>query len=124
MLFRSGRPLQKPVKIAGGSLGQLMKNLEHPIDGVRYRTRIELSARDTKDVIAACEEWIKKFDPTKKEHAHHLLEALWVHQQHNRSEEHTSELQSRTNLVCRLLLEKKKNHHPPPTPHPPPHPTL
>src|SRR5690606_39524247 len=26
-----------------------------------------------------------------------------------RSEEHTSELQSRENLVCRLLLEKKKN---------------
>src|SRR5690606_41675259 len=28
-----------------------------------------------------------------------------------RSEEHTSELQSRENLVCRLLLEKKKNKH-------------
>src|SRR5438093_7289450 len=27
---------------------------------------------------------------------------------HRRSEEHTSELQSLTNLVCRLLLEKKK----------------
>src|SRR2546430_13637069 len=27
-----------------------------------------------------------------------------------RSEEHTSELQSQSNLVCRLLLEKKKNH--------------
>src|SRR5690606_41734162 len=27
-----------------------------------------------------------------------------------RSEEHTSELQSRENLVCRLLLEKKKRH--------------
>src|SRR5690349_23394915 len=27
----------------------------------------------------------------------------------NRSEEHTSELQSRRDLVCRLLLEKKKN---------------
>ena len=27
-----------------------------------------------------------------------------------RSEEHTSELQSRTNLVCRLLLEKKKKY--------------
>src|SRR5690606_41855597 len=27
---------------------------------------------------------------------------------HQRSEEHTSELQSRENLVCRLLLEKKK----------------
>src|SRR5262249_61626158 len=30
-------------------------------------------------------------------------------QQDLRSEEHTSELQSLTNLVCRLLLEKKKN---------------
>src|SRR2546422_2991313 len=28
----------------------------------------------------------------------------------SRSEEHTSELQSRLQLVCRLLLEKKKNH--------------
>src|SRR3712207_8462784 len=28
-----------------------------------------------------------------------------------RSEEHTSELQSRQYLVCRLLLEKKKNHY-------------
>src|SRR2546430_8723157 len=27
-----------------------------------------------------------------------------------RSEEHTSELQSQSNLVCRLLLEKKTNH--------------
>src|SRR2546427_11194187 len=27
-----------------------------------------------------------------------------------RSEEHTSELQSQSNLVCRLLLEKKKQH--------------
>src|SRR5260370_24761434 len=30
----------------------------------------------------------------------------------NRSEEHTSELQSHLNLVCRLLLEKKKNAQP------------
>src|SRR5215217_9768764 len=33
----------------------------------------------------------------------------------SRSEEHTSELQSRQYLVCRLLLEKKKNHKNPPT---------
>src|SRR5690349_24095810 len=31
------------------------------------------------------------------------------HQRRARSEEHTSELQSRRDLVCRLLLEKKKN---------------
>src|SRR2546430_2864546 len=29
----------------------------------------------------------------------------------SRSEEHTSELQSQSNLVCRLLLEKKKTHY-------------
>src|SRR5690606_40538590 len=32
-------------------------------------------------------------------------------EEQKRSEEHTSELQSRENLVCRLLLEKKKKKH-------------
>src|SRR2546422_4370465 len=32
----------------------------------------------------------------------------WATDAHKRSEEHTSELQSRLHLVCRLLLEKKK----------------
>src|SRR2546430_5995361 len=35
------------------------------------------------------------------------LEVVEIHV-HQRSEEHTSELQSQSNLVCRLLLEKKK----------------
>src|SRR5258708_12766698 len=40
-----------------------------------------------------------------------------------RSEEHTSELQSPDHLVCRLLLEKKKKPHKTPNLHtPPPHP--
>src|SRR5260221_1993424 len=35
-----------------------------------------------------------------------------IHQlPHQRSEEHTSELQSHSDLVCRLLLEKKKTEH-------------
>src|SRR2546430_5441297 len=33
-------------------------------------------------------------------------------QKMQRSEEHTSELQSQSNLVCRLLLEKKKKNYP------------
>src|SRR2546430_12261962 len=38
--------------------------------------------------------------------------AVRRHVQTHRSEEHTSELQSQSNLVCRLLLEKKKkNNH-------------
>src|SRR5215475_15843132 len=36
-----------------------------------------------------------------------LLRRRWLRGE-RRSEEHTSELQSRENLVCRLLLEKKK----------------
>src|SRR2546430_17426794 len=41
----------------------------------------------------------------------------WIHEMHDpfskmRSEEHTSELQSQSNLVCRLLLEKKKTNQP------------
>src|SRR5690606_41736545 len=39
-------------------------------------------------------------------HAHHAL--CLAARLNRRSEEHTSELQSRENLVCRLLLEKKK----------------
>src|SRR3712207_8041466 len=34
----------------------------------------------------------------------------WLVASSSRSEEHTSELQSRQYLVCRLLLEKKKQH--------------
>src|SRR3712207_7071178 len=34
-----------------------------------------------------------------------------IHPGYGRSEEHTSELQSRQYLVCRLLLEKKQNRH-------------
>src|SRR5256885_10233952 len=41
------------------------------------------------------------------------LPGRYANRQPCRSEEHTSELQSPCNLVCRLLLEKKKNsHHP------------
>src|SRR3712207_8753604 len=47
--------------------------------------------------------------------AHSLVWLSWSHERSRshgaglRSEEHTSELQSRQYLVCRLLLEKKKN---------------
>src|SRR3712207_7974901 len=37
-----------------------------------------------------------------------LPRSIWRHSATARSEEHTSELQSRQYLVCRLLLEKKK----------------
>src|SRR5699024_11757226 len=45
--------------------------------------------------------WMQPFPP---EHSAHLC----IRDKFVRSEEHTSELQSRFDLVCRLLLEKKK----------------
>src|SRR5256885_2886736 len=44
-------------------------------------------------------------DPRARGRAHHTAAGT---QRPGRSEEHTSELQSPCNLVCRLLLEKKK----------------
>lgn len=78
-----GRDLQKPVAIDGQPIPALLENLKHPADGVRHRTRVELSERTTAEVIAATKEWMKQFDPSKKEDAQPLLEALWLHQQHN-----------------------------------------
>src|SRR5438270_3782068 len=46
---------------------------------------------------------IYRLEPVQQE----LLRRRVLHTQ-RRSEEHTSELQSQSNLVCRLLLEKKK----------------
>jgi len=84
----NGRPLQKPVKIDGASISQLLENFKHPVMEVRHRTRVELSERDTDAVIKETLKWIKQFDPANKEHGIQLLEALWLHQQHNvRNEE-------------------------------------
>src|SRR2546427_7148166 len=42
-------------------------------------------------------------------HGERMKSEIFPGQADLRSEEHTSELQSQSNLVCRLLLEKKKN---------------
>src|SRR5260370_17891246 len=52
-------------------------------------------------------EWSKWLSiPRRVKLPDHFAPRAWQ----NRSEEHTSELQSHLNLVCRLLLEKKKKH--------------
>lgn len=77
-----GRPLQPKVAIAGQPIAALLENLKHPVDGVRHRTRVELSGRNSAEVVAAVKKWAGQFDAAKKEDAHHLLEALWAQQQH------------------------------------------
>src|SRR5688572_32392304 len=47
-------------------------------------------------------------DFTNSEKSDQVSFCFWTIGRPRRSEEHTSELQSQSNLVCRLLLEKKK----------------
>src|SRR5438034_6910311 len=51
---------------------------------------------------------------TNSPQTRHSSEAPRSSASSSRSEEHTSELQSHSDLVCRLLLEKKKNKRPKP----------
>src|SRR5690349_23956641 len=59
------------------------------------------------DAAVVREQELLLLEPGHAEHEH-VVETLAGLRIHRRSEEHTSELQSRRDLVCRLLLEKKK----------------
>ena len=86
-ITHEGRELMPPVKVDGEPIAKLLDLLKERTNLTRYRARIELSERDTKDVVAALGKWTKQFDTKKPEDAHHLMEALWMHQQHNAKNE-------------------------------------
>ena len=75
------RPLSAPAKIAGEPLSALLDLLKSSEDRVRYRARIELSARKPQDVAAAVTKWVASLDKSDPEIEHHLTEGLWVRQQ-------------------------------------------
>src|SRR5690606_42134999 len=80
---------------APGGHGQLRQEQEHGAHGHDPLDRRDLPTE--RGLVGAT------LGPRLVEHRPHL---------HRRSEEHTSELQSRENLVCRLLLEKKNTNAP------------
>jgi hypothetical protein len=82
-----GRPLLKPAPIAGQPIPALLELLREPEDRVRYRAKIELSARDTREVMTALQAWTDRLDPKDPRYEHHMMEALWMHQWHNRVDE-------------------------------------
>jgi putative heme-binding domain-containing protein len=96
----AGRPLAKPLPIAGESLETVFALLKSDDDRVRYRARIELSGRPSKEVIAYATTWLAALEPhiarnrenaatstanaRELEHLEHVrLEGLWLHQHHN-----------------------------------------
>ncbi len=78
-----GRPLLQPKKIEGQPIPALIELLKEPEDGVRELAKIELDKHDSAEVIAATKKWMAGLNPQDPEFAHHLTEALWVHQWHN-----------------------------------------
>jgi hypothetical protein len=78
-----GRELSPSAAIAGEPLEKLLELLRSPEDRVRSRTRIELSGRPSRDVIAAARSWIAALDAQASDYEHSRLEGLWLHQSHN-----------------------------------------
>src|SRR5438067_5690796 len=86
-LFRSGAPQLEAVEGLGVGAQDLIEGLGADLaSGLEVAQRLDLGGRIVMSIIGADDQDITI-----------------------RSEEHTSELQSRFDLVCRLLLEKKKN---------------
>src|SRR3712207_6936690 len=75
----------------------LFRSSTHPIV-----SQLLLSAISCHPSLCNCQYFTPGFQPCQATFVNALMLTL-------RSEEHTSELQSRQYLVCRLLLEKKKN---------------
>lgn len=82
-----GRPLLDPVRIHGESIDHLLGLLRHPADAIRHQVRVELSSRDSAEVLTKAKAWAAQLDASKAEDAIPLLEALWLHQQHGASDE-------------------------------------
>src|SRR3712207_8341690 len=80
----------------------LSVNIYHMIAKIHeYKGKQELYVENYPDILEKMID-VAKIQSTKSSNA---IEGIYTN---DRSEEHTSELQSRQYLVCRLLLEKKK----------------
>jgi putative heme-binding domain-containing protein len=81
------RALLKPAPIAGEPIERLLDLLKVQEDRIRYRAKLELSARNSDDVLAALDKWVAALNTNAAEFPHHLLEALWLKQFHDTVDE-------------------------------------
>lgn len=77
-----GRPLLKPVKLKGKPIPEVCQAFYSKTNGVRYRARLELSGRPTKEIVEKVSEWAEQLNPAKPADAQALLECLWVFAEH------------------------------------------
>ena len=78
----SGRDTIPVAKMMGKPIEQVIDHLAAPTLSERYRARLELTGRNPEQATAAAAKWAEQFDASQLQHARHLTEALWVHQQH------------------------------------------
>src|SRR5207302_10035143 len=89
----------------GGRLWQLSRRVRPPLARADKNRR---SDHDLRNHCSECPGNEKERKPAECNHSTQSRRDFECCGYIQRSEEHTSELQSRENLVCRLLLEKKK----------------
>ena len=77
-----GRPLVKRVKMKGKPIAQVCEAFYAKENSTRYRARLELSGRETNEVVKTVSQWASSLDPQKADDAQALLECLWVFEEH------------------------------------------
>src|SRR5690625_1567411 len=104
---REAAPLPEPTEfLAGLSIDNVIFGLDH---GQLHIMLVKHDVGPGKGGWALPGGYIGRDENLRDAAARLLLNLTGVRDLYLRSEEHTSELQSRGHLVCRLLLEKKKN---------------
>src|SRR5437016_5289476 len=104
---------RKGFLVVSGDAGTGKTTLIHAVLGMLTERKVDCAfifhpVLEPEDFLEHVLEDLGVVSPSRKKGD--MLRALhqFLLKRHERSEEHTSELQSLTNLVCRLLLEKKK----------------
>ncbi|MCA9048318.1 MAG: hypothetical protein KDA89_06295, partial [Planctomycetaceae bacterium] len=78
----TGSDPMTPKKMRGRPIAEVVRNLASPTLSERYRARLELTGRDSREVTQAAAAWAATFDAADAANGRHLTEALWIHQQH------------------------------------------
>ncbi len=76
------RPLLKAAQLKGKPIAEVCEAFYAKENSARYRARLELSGRDTSEVVATVGKWAQSLNPAKPDQAQALLECLWVFEEH------------------------------------------
>src|SRR3989475_4573881 len=107
-LTRAGKLFQEHVPRVFTALQQARESVKAAANGFHGQLRVALSDGITPSRFSTFLALCRQEEPEIEIRLSEVPLTQQIKGLHDRSEEHTSELQSQSNLVCRLLLEKKK----------------